>query len=143
MLAYAPLRWRWIAVGGLVLGAVLVTLTGAPKGWEDALFFGCWASIIATTGAMHLPKGPGRYLSAGLGLNAGVWSGAVIAVAGSPLDLAIAMPWALLFLPATVVLKTPVRLGVKIVGSWLAAVAILAAAIPMTPTPGYRDSHRD
>lgn len=141
LLAYAPRRAIAPALVALAVIAGLVVLVGVPARLEEIAFLGCWLSVLATAGALHFKGGPGRWTAFGLGANAGLWVGAVVAIAGEPLDLAIALPVSLLVFPAIWVLTTPARLAVKIVASWLAAVAILAAAVPLTPTPGYEPDH--
>lgn len=141
LLAYAPRRWIAPALAALVVVAGAVVLIGVPARLEEVAFLGCWISVVATAAALHLPGGPGPRATLALGLNAAVWTGAVVSVAGAALDLAIALPFALMVIPAIWVLQTPARLGVKIAASWLAAVAILAAAVPLTPTAGYEPDH--
>lgn len=142
-LAYAPRRLIGPALGALLIASVAVLFIpiNPTSRLEEAAFIGCWLSVIATSAAIHLPDRERARLTILLGLNAGVWAGAVIATAGAPTDLAIALPWALLFAPALFVMRTPLRLAVKIAASWLAAVAILAAALPLTPTAGYEPDH--
>jgi hypothetical protein len=79
-----------------------------------------------------------------LAINAGLWAGLVIAVAGAPLDLAKALPWVLICLPAALIVEGRFQIAVKVVASWLIAVSFLAAALPATtPTPGYVGDHME
>ena len=142
-LAYAPVRGRVAGVVGLILAAVITTFLPIPAGWVEPVFAGCWISIALTSSSVHLPGGVGERTAALLGLNAGVWAGAVVAISGRPLDLAIALPAVLVMAPAAWLLATPARLGVKIVASWLIAVAALAGTLPFVPTPGYVQDHRE
>ena len=57
------------------------------------------------------------------------------------MDLALSLPAVLICIPAALLLKTPLKLGIKIVGSWLVAVALLMAAVPLIETPGYAPDH--
>lgn len=143
LLAYSPRRAIFAAVGGLVMSALTIAFVPLPEGWEEIAFLGCWVSVMATAAAIHLPAEPGPRLAVALGLNAGVWTGGVIAIAGAPLDLAIALPAVLIVLPALWARSTSFSVGVKVVASWLGAVAILAAAVPLTVTPGYQPDHRE
>lgn len=61
---------------------------------------------------------------------------AVALPARGSVETTIALPWVLLVLPALWLRRTRIGLAVKIVASWLGAVAILAAAVPLTLTPG-------
>lgn len=141
LLAHVP-RHRVPPCLAIMAGsAILAALVPVPSSLDDVVFAGCWASVVATALLLHWPRPLPRPLLPALAANAGFWSGAVIALSGVPLDLARSLPWALVCLPAAMVLKTPARLGVKIVGSWLVAVAILAAAVPLVETPGYEPDH--
>ena len=143
LLAYAPRKALAPAALALVIFALVVFAVGIPVRWEEAAFFGCWASIVVMAASIHIRGGPGFAWPVVLAANAGVWAGAVLSVAGRSTDLAIALPWILLVVPALWVRKTRIGLAIKIIASWLGAVAILAAAIPLTPTPGYAPDHRE
>lgn len=143
LLAYAPRRTIVAATISLIVSAVAVFFLPLAPTLEEPVFLACWVSVMGTAAAIHLPGGPGPRLSIALGVNAGVWTGAVISVAGDLTDMAIALPWVLLVLPALWLRKTRIGIAVKIVASWLGAVAVLAAAVPLTPTPGYEPDHRE
>lgn len=143
LLAYAPRRAVFAAIAGLVMVALAVAFLPLPGELEEVAFLGCWISVMASAAAIHLPSGPGPRLAVALGLNAGIWTGAVIAIAGAPLDLAVALPAVLIVLLALWARTTTLGVGVKVVASWLGAVAILAAAVPLTVTPGYQPDHRE
>ncbi len=99
---------------------------------------------MATAAAVHIPAGPSRLLAIALAVNAGIWSGAVIAVAGSPLDLVKAAPCVLLAAPAGWLVRRRASIAVKVASSWLIAIAALAALLPFLPvTPGYLPDHMD
>ncbi|TWB49473.1 hypothetical protein [Nitrospirillum viridazoti] len=138
-LASAPRRaWR-LCLGLLALVAgVAATL---PPPWHDGVFVGCWISV-AVTAAGGLVCRIDRPLAWGLSVNAGLWSGALAAVTGAPLDLLAALP-ALALLPAAAWalghLSFP---AVRVMSSWLVAVAVLAVTLACLPvTPGYLPDH--
>jgi hypothetical protein len=141
-LGFAPRR---IALPGLAVFAGLggaCSLMRVPAHWTDPIFYLCWASVIVTALAVHLPKGVGVKTALVLSINAGLWAGAVIAVAGTPVDVAKALPWALICLPAGWLAAHRLQIAIKVVASWLVAVAVLAATLPTTtPTPGYMGDH--
>jgi hypothetical protein len=143
-LAAAPKRvWLWsaLALGGTLTTLLLIPVPGA---WEETAFLGCWGSTVATAAAVHLRRGVGPRGGIALSINAGVWSGAVLAVAGAPLDLLKAMPAALLVLPAAWLIGRGGSIAVKVASSWLIAIALLAAVLPFLPvTPGYLPDHLD
>ena len=142
-LAYAPRRVWSAALLALVSVALGVTFIPPPLAWRDPAFVGCWASIVVTALCVHLPRGVGSRLAVGLGVNGGLWTGAVIAVAGARLDLVKAVPWALLCVPGAWLVATRRGLAIKVAASWLIAVALLAASLMLVPTPGYVPDHMD
>jgi hypothetical protein len=77
-----------------------------------------------------------------LSLNAGVWASAVVYLSGSRLDLLKALPCVLILFPASWIVGRRASIPVKVVSSWIIAVAALAAALQLLPvTPGYLPDH--
>ena len=140
-LALAPRRALLPGLAILVVGAVAASLLPLEGVDPDYVFAGCWISVILTAAAVHLPRGVGAKLALGLAANAGLWAGAVVAAAGMTRDLLPALPVVLLTLPAAWLVTHRGALAIKVVSSWLVAVAILAAALPMVETPGYAQDH--
>jgi hypothetical protein len=143
-LAFAPHGSRAI---GLVLfagAATAVSLVELPGGALEAVFAACWASVILTAVSVHAPSIRGKGLTLLLAVNAGIWTGAVIGVAGAPADLLKALPWVLVAFPAARIATTRRAIALKVISSWLIAVAALAALLPFLPvTPGYLPDHLD
>jgi hypothetical protein len=128
----------------LVLVATVGTLAFAPppQTWLEGVFLICWLSVVLTAAAVHLPRGPQLVIAVALSLNAGIWLSAVVTLSGSPRDLWKALPWVLIFLPASWLVARRASIAVKVVSSWLIAVAVLAAALQFLPvTPGYLPDH--
>jgi hypothetical protein len=143
-LAFAPRRVNAAAVGVFVITACLASLWKPDPGWIDAIFYACWGSVVMTALSVHLPRTIGLQLGLMLAANAGLWAGAVIAVAGVPLDLAKSLPWVLICIPAAWLIGRHFQIAIKVVASWLIAVSLLAAALPATtPTPGYVGDHME
>jgi hypothetical protein len=143
-LAFAPRRARAPAVLTFAAVAVLVSFWRPDPGWADPIFYACWGSVVVTALAVHAPNGPDLKLALALALNAGVWAGATVAVAGARLDLAKALPLVLICLPAAWLIGRRLQLAIKVVASWLIAVSLLGAALPATtPTPGYAGDHME
>jgi hypothetical protein len=142
LLAFAPRRM--ILPAALVAGAVALVATFLPihdRSIEIA-FVGCWASVILLAGAVHLPRKP-WWLVLLAGCDAGLWAGAVIAGEGTRADLLRAWPAVLICLPALLAIRLGGQIAVKVVSSWLIAIALLAALLPTTTTPGYVPDHMD
>jgi hypothetical protein len=140
-LAFESKRTIWVALGLLAATASLTLVIGFPPVWQDFALWGCWVSVIVSALWLQLPWRQTAWVVGGLSANAGLWAGAIIALTGQPSDLFVVLPCALLAFPAAWLLQTPARLGVKIVAGWLVAVAILAAAVPLVKTPGYKGDH--
>lgn len=140
-LAYAPPRARMAAVLILWIAAPLVALVSLPVSWEEAVFLACWAGVIMASASVHLPRGLSTQLALALALAIAVLAGAVSAIAGSLPTLLLALPWVLVTIPAAWLIGHGRGIAVKIVSSWLIAIALLSAALPLTPTPGYEPDH--
>jgi hypothetical protein len=143
-LAFAPRQMRAQAIVALTVAAAAMIFAPVPTAWREGVFLGCWLSVIATAAAVHLPGGPSRSLTFALSLNAGIWAGAVIVLAGSRLDLLKAAPGVLLVIPAVWLVGRDASITVKVAASWLIAMAALAAMLAFLPvTPGYLPDHLD
>lgn len=146
-LSFAPRNARGWAMA--FAAGVAATVTAAAfsipldPAWREAIFLGCWTGTIAAAAAVHLPGGVRPGLALGLALNTGLWCGAVVAVAGQPKDLAEAAPWILLCIPGAWLTSTRRSIVVKVAASWLIAIAMLVAVLPLIPTPGYMPDHME
>ena len=140
-LAYAPPRARYAGVLVLWIAAPLAVLVGLAPHWEEAVFLACWTGVILTAASVHVPRGLNPRAAIALALAIAVLAGAVTATAGSIPELLLALPWVLLTIPAAWLIAHGRGIAVKIVSSWLIAIALLSAALPLTPTPGYEPDH--
>jgi hypothetical protein len=143
VLASEAKRTIWLGLTVLAITAAIVSIISFPKHLQDVTLWGCWVSVIGSALTVQLPWKRPAWVAIGLAATAGFWAGAIVASIGQPRDLALALPCALIAFPASWLLQTPAKIGVKIIAGWLAAVAILAAAIPLVPTPGYRSDHME
>lgn len=142
-LSFAPraVRAPALAVSAIVaLAIVHVPLGGSGA---EVIYFACWASVVGAAASVHLPGGVPTWAAVALALGCGATAGAVIALAGAPRDLAATLPAALVILPASWLVASGRGIAVKVASSWLIAIAILAAALPLTPTPGYAPDHME
>ena len=140
-LAFAPRGSVLPSLLGLVAAAVAMAFVPLAPAWRETAFLVCWATLILTAAMVHLPGGPGPKLALALGVGAGAAGGAIVSVAGVASDLLKALPWALLCVPGAWLVARGQGIAIKVASSWLIAVAILAAALPITPTPGYEPDH--
>lgn len=131
---------------GLVVLAIGATTAFAPLpvSFTDAVFLGCWASTVINSASVHVPQGLRDNSILVLALNTGIWGGALINLAAPMVDLAATFPWTLCMFPAGWMLRRNQSIALKIVSSWLIAIACLAATLQFLPvTPGYRPDHLD
>lgn len=143
-LAFAPRRAWPLSVVTLTLTTAALAGLSIPRAWLECVFLGSWTSVAGTAATAHLPRGLTAGAAVVLSFNAGIWSGAELALTGSRLDIARALVWVLLLYPAGLVVTWQAPLIVKVVSSWLIAVAILAATLQFLPvTPGYLPDHLD
>ena len=143
-LTFAP-RGAWVP-SLLALAATLGAFSSwsVPPVWVEGVFLGCWISVIATALSVHLGRRLTRTAALVSSLNAGVWASAVASMSGSRLDLLRALPCVLIFLPASWVTGRHTSIPVKVVSSWVIAVALLAAILQFVPvTPGYLPDHME
>jgi hypothetical protein len=123
-LAFAPRR-TWAP--GLLALAVAAGTASFPEfspGWREPL----------------APGGLKLWLALVLSANAGVWTGLV---GGEPAAVLVALSGALLCLPGKWIVARGWGVAPKVLASWLAAVALLAAALPTISTPSYEPDHMD
>ena len=142
-LAFAPRRMAPYALGLLVLIALAASFLPVPTSWQDGVFLGCWASVALAAVSVHLPGGLGPRATLVLSVNTGFWTGAVIAAAGARTDLLKSLPLVLLCLPGAWLVSTKRGIAIKVAASWLIAISILCAALPLVPTPGYKPDHME
>ena len=134
----------------LVLSALLakVAMTGAHlrPDWADALFLNSWISIVGSASCVYLPGPLGLFAALALSANAGIWCGAVNALAGSgsPLGIFQALSAVAVLWPIGWAARRDATLAIAVVGVWLIAMAVLSATLQFLPvTPGYLPDHLD
>ncbi len=143
MLAFVPPKARVQAATALVAGgAVAVLIAWRPRA-EEGAFALLWGCVIASAASVHWRGGVPALVAVGLGLATGLAAGAVVAIAGSPRDLALALPLVLLWFPGAWANARGYGIAPKVLASWLIAIAVLAAALPLVPTPGYVPDHME
>ena len=142
-LAFAPAGRRRPALAAALIAAFGVAQLPLPPAWVEAVFLGCWVSTIVTAAMVHLPRALGGWRPPMLAANAGAWAGATIAIAGTTVDLVAAAPWLALVVPGGWLVATQRGVAIKVVSSWLIAIAVLAAVLPIVPTPGYAPDHME
>lgn len=141
ILAFSPRRTLALSLSALTATALLFASIPFDPTWSGAILLGCWISVLLTAVLVYVPGRVGFKPAMLLGVNAGVWSGATIGAAEGWLEFGGTLPWALLGVPGGWVVARGGRVGLKVLASWLIAVAILGAALPMITTPAYAPDH--
>jgi hypothetical protein len=141
-LAFSPRR-AWVSSLLALLAALAAgAFVRVPQTWLEDVFFACWISVIATAASVLLGRELKAWTAVALSLNAAIWANAVVSLSGSKLDLLEALPCVLILLPAAWVVRRFASIPVKVVSSWVIAVAVLAATLQLLPvTPGYLPDH--
>jgi len=143
-LAFAP-RNAWApSVLTLLFTIAALTFIPVPGAWLEGAFLGCWISVIATAGSLQLFPKITCLAALILSINAGAWASVVTRLSGSRLDLVEALPWVLILWPASRVASHFGSIPIKVVSSWLIAVAALSITLQLLPvTPGYLPDHME
>lgn len=142
-LGFIPVREAAVSVAAAMAGAVLALLLPIPPGHEDLIFSGCWLSTLILTVCVHLPRGLHRVAALVLGADAGLWAGQVVQTDGHGANLMIALPLVLLCVPARGLVNTGRGIALKVVASWLMAIAGMELVLTLIPTPGYMPDHME
>lgn len=142
-LAFVSLRRALIAALLMAVVAVVVWLVRPSVSLIEPIYVACWLSVIACSILAYRPQSLPPISFTAAAANAGVWVGAVTAVSGRGRDLVIALPCVLLFLAGQAIVQRGWSISLKVLASWLTAVAILATMVSLTPTPGYKPDHME
>jgi hypothetical protein len=143
-LAFSPPRGWTLNIASLVTSATAAVFATIPPGWVEGVFLGCWLSIILSAAAVHAPNGLSMRAAVILSINAGAWVGAVTTLSGPRFNLMKSLPCVLVLFPAVFFVRRRHPIVVKVVASWLVAVAVLAGTLQLLPvTPGYLPDHLD
>jgi len=141
-LACAPRSARIPSLLVLLASLGACSLLPVSQNWTEGVYLACWVSVVATAACVYPVRGPGQSLPLALALNAGVWATAVVHLSGSRLDLLKALPCVLILFPAARIVGRGASIPLKVVSSWIIAVAVLAGALQLSPvTPGYLPDH--
>jgi len=111
----------------LVLTASAVALMPVPESWSDVAFLGCWMSIIASAAIVYAPRILQDRAALAFSLNAGVWTGALIALAPSKVGLLAALPFSLCIAVGGMVWAWLYHRTHTIYSSWISHLVIDAA----------------
>jgi hypothetical protein len=143
-LARSPGRTRMAGVLTFVTVTACMARMPIATRWQDIAFSGCWASVIVNAATTHLPWQSSARCAIALSLIAGGWAGALMASSGSaPVSLG-SLCCVMVVVPAVYLVDKRAAIVVKVISSWLIAVACLAVVLQLLQvTPGYLPDHLD
>lgn len=143
LLSFTPLRVALFGGACLAATSILASLLAPPPSLQNAIFIGLWLSIILTAALTYLPHGAARRWAIPLATVGGLWIGGLASMSDRKSDLALALSVSLLWVPGRWIVARGYGLAVKIVASWMIAIASLSLFVSMTPTPGYEPDHME
>lgn len=144
MLGFAPRRVAALGIGVLIVVALAASRIVVPPESAEGVFLACWATTVGITACIYLPRPVPASLALVLAGVAGAAAGLTVRTESSTIDLARALPGVLTVLPSALAVGFGYRVAPRVVGSWLIAVSLLAAIIPLaTVHPGYVPDHME
>lgn len=145
-LGFTPTQTRLWSVSVLAASALFtsIALVNAQlqPAWADMAFLNSWISVVGSASCVYLSCPVGLLPALLLSVNAGIWCGAVNALAGSPFGILQSLPAVAVLWPIAWAARRDATLAIKVIGSWLIAMAALSATLQFLPvTPGYLPDH--
>jgi hypothetical protein len=148
-LAFAPQRMRRMSaaltvtamIAAAVMAAYVVPVVRVSI-VEGTATQACRLGVVVCAVSVYLPAAVLRRIATLLAVSTGLCCGVAVAGQGDGAALLRALPWLLLSWPASWLIDRGAAVAVKVVCSWLLAVAVLAATLAWLPvTPGYLPDH--
>lgn len=131
-----------ILVASAFLANIALARAHIQPAWADPAFLNSWISVVGSASCVYLARPVGLLPALILSLNAGIWCGAVNALAGSPYGVLQSLPAVAVLWPIGWAARRDATLAIKVIGSWLIAMAALSATLQFLPvTPGYLPDH--
>jgi len=128
----------------LVLLATLTTFScfRTPQAGQETAFSGCWIAVIATAMTVYWGRKLGPVAALALSVDAVIWANAVLSPNEAHLEPLKAASCTLIIVPATWAVRRFGSVPIRVVSSWVIAVAVLALGLQLLPvTLGYLPDH--
>lgn len=142
-LSFTSLRSALLSIGVFAAAGLATMLIPPAAGLQDWLYGGLLVSTLLTAALVYLPVALPAPAAIAAAINDGVWMGLVASISSQREALALALPLSLLFLPGQWIVRKGYSIGIKVVCSWLIAIAALAIFVSLVPTPGYKPDHME
>lgn len=142
MLSFVPGRGAWVAVAALALSAVLGF--AVPLGLSSRVIFtALWLTVIVVAALVYFPVARWSAAALLLCIIAGFWLGASAALSPQRGALALGLIPVLIIIPGKWLTRTKFDIIIKVVASWMIAIASLSLFVSLIPTPGYEPDHME
>lgn len=107
------------------------------------VFAGLFGSLIVIAILTYIPAARWRHLVIPMSINAGLWLGACAAMTSTSGGLAIGLLPLLLYFLVDWIAQRKFLILIKVVASWMIAIASLSLFVSLVPTPGYKPDHME
>jgi hypothetical protein len=118
-------------------------LVPVPETLRFAAMTGLLITVVATAALVFFVSRLPTAGAVAAGINGGVWVGAVASVSANRGALLLALPLGLSFVLQRWLQFRGYAIVMKVLASWLIAIASLAILVSLSPTPGYAPDHMD
>lgn len=142
MLAFATPRRAGVCLALFATAALLAFFVphGAPP---PILFTGLWLSMIIAATMTYVPVAHWSRAILPASVVAGLFLGASAALAEARMSLVAGILPAFLALPASWLIRRNHVIVIRVLASWLIAIASLSVFVSLVPTPGYQADHME
>ena len=142
MLAFVSSRSTWLALVGFGIAALLGSII--PFIWSPQLIFtALWLSAILSAILVYVPVVRWSAAFLPLSLNAGFWLGASATLLPNRAALALGVLPVLVAFPARWLVQKNFGIVIKVIASWMIAIASLSLFVSLISTPGYKPDHME
>lgn len=142
-LAFAARRTVAIACLLLAAAALATSLFALPLEWRGAMAIGCWSETVLLAILVFSGRPLPAPLAAVAATIAGCFVGAVASQLARPFVIVEALLCTLILLPAAWLVRRRWSIAVKVLASWLLAVAVLAGGTTIATGPTAGSDHLD
>lgn len=143
LLSFTIGRVGWMAIVIMASLAAIMAATSSAQNMIAALTLGLLAMTIIAAAITILRPSAADTLVVPLAMIVGIGAGALASSSGRKGDLLLALPLSLLFVPGRRIVANGYGIAIKVVASWMIAIATLSIFVSMTPTPGYEPDHME
>ena len=142
VLGFVPRRAAAIALGIFAIAAVLGW--SVPTGLSPSqVYTALWVSAILVAILVYFPAARWSAAAPFIGFNAGLWLGASAGLASDFAALVVGSLPALAAIPARWLTARKYDIVIKVVASWMIAIASLSLFVSLLSTPGYKPDHME